>query len=91
MKRAIFDILLLVFIFILPWWVSVILAFIGIFLFKRFYEFIISLIILYSLYFIKSIDNLLSIIITAFLINFIYFAIQILKSRIILYKNEIPY
>jgi len=86
MKRVIFDIFLIISIFILPWWFNVILVIIGIFLFDKFYEFIIALIILYSLYSVKSTNTISSVMIASVIINFSYFGIQILKSRIILYK-----
>jgi hypothetical protein len=88
MKRVIFDILLIIFIFILPWWVGVILAVVGIFLFDKFYEFIATLVILYSLYLIEGTTKTSSIIFAGVLINALYFGIQILKSRISFYKSD---
>jgi hypothetical protein len=88
MKRVIFDILLIIFIFILPWWVNVALVFMGIFLFDKFYEFIITLVILYSLYMIEGTTKTSSIIFAGVLINVMYFGIQILKSQISFYKSD---
>ena len=88
MKRVIFDILLIIFIFILPWWAGVILALIGIFLFDKFYEFIITLIIMSSLYMIEGTVKTSTIILWAISINAIYFGIQILKSRISFYQSN---
>lgn len=88
MKRVIFDVLFIIFIFILPWWVGVILALVGVFLFNKFYEFIVSLVILYSLYMIEGATKTSSIIFSAILINVIYFGIQILKNRISFYKSD---
>ena len=88
MKRVIFDIFLIIFIFIVPWWVGVILALIGIFLFDKFYEFIATLIILYSMYMIQGTMKTSTIILGAILINAIYFGIQILKSQISFYKSN---
>jgi len=50
MKRVLFDIFLILGLFLLPWWVGFILAFIGIFLFKNFYEFIFFGILIYIIY-----------------------------------------
>ena len=59
MKRVIFDIALFLSAFIFPWWISILLLFIGIFLFKNFYEFIVDSLIIYSLYFVQG-DTLFS-------------------------------
>ena len=74
--------------FILPWWVGVTLVLIGIFLFDKFYEFIITLVILYSLYMIEGTTKTSTLILGAISINAIYFGIQILKSRISFYKSD---
>ena len=37
-KRIIFDLILLIVVITLPWWISVILAFAGLFYFEKFYE-----------------------------------------------------
>jgi len=91
MKRLIFDILLFLFIFLLPWWVVLILSIIGLFVFTSFYEFIVSSIIIYVLYSVP-LDTFLnkSIFVYAGIITF-YLIIEYLRSHIILYKNEIPY
>lgn len=84
-KRIIFDILLFLSIFILPWWITVILAFMGIFIFNNFYEFIVSFVIMYSLYVIPGVK------ITPFwfslIISTLYLGIQGFRHYIILYKQ----
>lgn len=50
MKRAIVDIVLLLSIFILPWWLGLLIAIAGIFMFKNFYEFIFWGMVIYVTY-----------------------------------------
>lgn len=84
-KRIIFDILLFLSIFMLPWWVTLILAFVGIFIFNNFYEFIVSFVIMYSIYMIPGVK------ITPFwfslIISTLYLGIQGIRHYIILYKQ----
>ncbi len=88
MKRGIFDVIFFMSLFIFPWWLGVLLAFIGIFIFKDFYEFIISGIIIYSLYIIPG-NNLITSLISFFTITVVlYISIQILRRKIILYNNN---
>jgi len=88
-KRIIFDILLFLSIFILPWWITVILIFIGIFIFKNFYEFIGSFVIIYSLYVIPGVK--ISPFWFSLILSIIYISIQAFRNYIILYKNDISY
>lgn len=91
MKRVFFDILLFIFIFLFPWWVTIIWAIVGLFLFKNFYEFLASSVIVYILSTVKG-DSVFdkSFIIYSVIILF-YLFVQYLRKNIILYKNEIPY
>lgn len=91
MKRVIFDIILFLFLFILPWWVGFFMIFIGIFLFKNYIEFIVSGIIIYALYIIPGKGFFNSPIYFSAFILIIYLLIQILRHRIILYKNDFSY
>lgn len=86
MKRGIFDIIFFLSLFILPWWIGVIFAFIGIFLFKDFYEFIVSGIIIYSLYIIPGNGLITSPIFFSAILIILYIGIQAFRSKIILYK-----
>lgn len=90
MKRVIFDIILFISVFILPWWISAILLLVGIFLFKQFYEFIIASLVMYSLFSAPNSSRLISnpFFITS-LIGLVYVGVQLLKVRMIVYKNEI--
>ncbi len=87
MKRGIFDIVLVLLLFILPYWVGIILMFVGIFLFKNFYEFIISGTILYSLYTIPGNNLITSPILFFTIVIIIYIFIQILRHKIIFYNR----
>ncbi|HAE36686.1 TPA: hypothetical protein DCX66_00145 [Candidatus Nomurabacteria bacterium] len=91
MKRVFFDILLCLVIFLLPWWVTLFFAVLGLFLFRNYYEFLVFSVVIYLLsspppssLFGNSFLIYLSIII-------FYMFIQYLRSHIILYNNEIPF
>jgi hypothetical protein len=88
-KRIIFDIVFFLSVFMLPWWVTTILAFAGIFIFKRFYEFVVIFVIMYSLYLIPS--PRFSPFYFSLILSVVYLFIQFLKHYIILYKNELSY
>jgi hypothetical protein len=87
-KRIIFDVVFFVSIFIFPWWVSIILSFIGIFSFKNFYEFIIINTIIYLLYSVPNNRIITSPLFFSSVIIFLFFIIEFIKSNIILYKNN---
>ncbi len=93
MKRVFFDILLLVLMFLLPWWVVVALSIIGLFVFKNFYEFLLSSIIIYILYSPPESFGLNNSIFIYLGIIIFYLLVQYLRRHIILYKNNdaIPY
>lgn len=89
MKRVIFDILLLLCLLTLPWWVTLVAALIGLFIFKQFYEFIIAWIIMFSLFAIPGSRIISSPILSALIIGLVYVGVQVLRRYIILYRNEI--
>lgn len=91
MKRVIFDILIFLFIFLFPWWVSAIFAILGLFIFIEFYEFILISIIIYSLYTVPNSGFMSSLVVFPVIVFVIYIMIQSLRKYIILYKNEISY
>ena len=88
-KRVIFDALFFLSVFMLPWWITTILAFIGIFVFKSFYEFVLVFVIMYSLYLIPGVR--FSPFYFSLILSVIYLSVQFLKNYIILYKNELSY
>ena len=87
MKRIIFDVVLFISVFVLPWWFSVFLLFIGIFIFNNFYEFIIASVIIYSLYAIPGNRIISSPIFFSSVLIILYIAIEYIKNNIILYKK----
>jgi hypothetical protein len=87
MKRAIFDIILLASLFLLPWWTSALLACIGIFLFVQFYEFLAVGIVVYSLYVIPQHGFITKPIWFAIVLSFTYVGIQVLRRYLILYQS----
>lgn len=88
MKRVIFDILLLVLLFLSPWWVGVVFAIIGLFVFKNFYEMIFSFGILYGIYYLDIIKPLNQILLFSFFVVSFYFIVDFIKSNIFLYNNN---
>jgi hypothetical protein len=86
-KRVIFDVILFVLVFILPWWASLLLLLVGIFVFNDFYEFIIACVIIYSLYSIPSDRLISSQVFFAGVIIILYVVIQVIRNNIILYKK----
>lgn len=87
MKRVIFDILLFLSVFTMPWWLTIVLAFVGIFLFKHFYEFIVVWIIMYSLFALPS-TRLISKPFWVFLsVGLVYIGIQYLRRNMSLYQE----
>lgn len=87
MKRVIFDIILFLSLFVLPWWISLFLVIIGIFIFDNFYEFIVSGIIFFSLYRAGNERLISSPIIFSLSLIIFYIVIQYIKSNIIFYKK----
>lgn len=89
MKRIIFDLALFLSLFILPWWITALFAFFGMFLFKQFYEFLVVSLIIYSIFSYPSDRVVASSLWYPLIICGIFIVIQYIKSRMILYKNEI--
>jgi hypothetical protein len=86
-KRVVFDLILLISVFIFPWWASVIIILIGMFIFDRFYEFIIASSIIFSLYSILDGRIISSPVFFSLMIIALYTLIQYFKDNIILYKK----
>ncbi len=89
MRRAFFDIALFLSLFILPWWITAILALIGMFLFKRFYEFLVVSIVFYSLFGYQSGRIIASPLWYPLIVCTVFMSIEYIKKNMILYKNEI--
>jgi hypothetical protein len=86
MKRAIFDLILFVSVFITPWWVVLIMALVGMFVFENFYEFVLASVMIYALYTVPRSGFITSPLWFPFVVSIVYIFIQFLKRRIILYK-----
>jgi hypothetical protein len=87
MKRVIFDFALFFSVLILPWWVSAILLLIGVFIFKKFYEFMVASVIIYSLYSVPKEGIIYSPIFFTLVLIALFILIEYIKERIILYKK----
>ena len=89
MKRIFFDIVLFLSVFIFPWWASALLALLGSFLFKEFFEFLAVGVIIYIMYAIPGKEIFASRVWFHVILVFIFIGIQFLRRHAILYKNEI--
>lgn len=88
MKRVIFDIFLFLSVFILPWYVTLFLALIGIFIFNNFYEWLAVSIVMYALYATPNGDRIInSKIYFPLIVSLTYIGVQALRRSIILYKS----
>ncbi len=86
-KRIVFDVVILLSIFLTPWWVTLPLFIFGLFVFDNFYEFIIYGIIMYSMYSPDGGRIISSEIFYPIIILGFYFFVDLLKNYIILYKK----
>ncbi len=86
MKRFLFDVVLFISVFVMPWWVTTVILFIGIFKFQNFYEFIIAPTIMYSLFRTESTLLISSPYFVFSIIFVLYIGIDYLKSNMIVYK-----
>jgi len=86
MKRIIFDIALFLSIFIMPWWITIPLAIVGLFLFKNFYEFIFIGAMMYAIFRVPSPRIIASPFWYGLIMVILFFGIQKLKKIIILYR-----
>lgn len=91
MRRVIFDFILFLSLFTLPWWIVLIIIFIGVFLFRNFIEFLISFVVIYALYIIPGKGIINSPVYFSIIVLLLYLSIQIFRKRIILYKNDFSY
>jgi hypothetical protein len=86
-KRALFDIVLFISIFIFPWWVSIFFIILGVFIFSRYYEFIVAFVIIFSVYSIPNDRIIYSPALFSLFVIIFYVFIQYFKNNIILYKK----
>ncbi len=87
MQRLLFDLLLFVSVLVFPWWLSLVLAIVGFFIFPKFIEYLICCIILFVLYSYKNGTFWSTNIFLAFFTTFSYLLMMFLKRNIIYYKK----
>jgi len=87
MKRVTYDVLLFISLLTLPWWVTLSLAFIGLFIFTQFYEFILASILMFSLFRISSSMIIAQPLWFFVFVSITYVVIQLVRRYIILYKS----
>ncbi len=91
MKRLFYDVLLLILVFTMPWWVSLLFSIIGLLIFSKYYEFLVSSIIINTLSSPVGNYTLGKPFIIYLSIVIFYLTIEYLRSYIYLYKNEISH
>jgi hypothetical protein len=87
MKRVFFDILLFLSVLLLPWWASLFLAILGLFIFNKFYEYLIFGVIVFVLYSTRSSRIISSPVYFALILTLSFALIEIVKRNIIFYKK----
>lgn len=87
LKRIILDIVLILSVFILPWWVTAIVALAGMFMFAGYYEFLVVAVMMHSLYGIHGTGFAASAAFFYVTALFIFVAIQLLRNNIIFYQK----
>jgi hypothetical protein len=87
MKRVFFDILFVLSVFVLPWWVTLLIGMIGLFIFISYYEFIAVSVIAHTLYVVPSLGIFSLPFWFCVLVVFIFISVQVLRRYIIFYKQ----
>lgn len=87
LKRISFDLVLFVSIFVLPWWINVPLLFIGVFVFRNFYEFLLFSAIIFSTYSVLDGRLISNKYFYVALISFIFIVMEFFKRQIIFYRK----
>lgn len=87
MKRALFDFLLFLSVLFLPWWINTPLAFLGLFLFKNYYEYLAFSVVVFVLYRTSEVGATSSPVYFSLIVVLSYILIQFIKERLIFYKK----
>ncbi len=87
MKRAFFDIVLFLSVLFLPWWASLFLAILGLFVFNKFYEYLMFGVFVFVLYSTRSGKIISSPFYFALILTLSFAIIEIIKRNIIFYKK----
>lgn len=91
MKRAFFDLFLILSVFLAPWWFTVMLSVVGIFLFKNFIEFLVTNVAIQVLSTPSNDHITMKVFLVYSFIIIFYILAQYIRNQIILYQNEISY
>lgn len=87
MTRIFFDLALFLSILFLPWWANLFLAFLGLFLFKNFYEYLIYGTIVFVLFSPMSNRTISSPVYFSIILISSFVLIEAIKRNIIFYKK----
>jgi hypothetical protein len=87
MKRIAYDLLILLAVFLTPWWAVLILIVGGIFIFDKFLEAPITAIIFAGMYGIVDIDHPLGAGLYALSVGLIFLLLSFIKRFIVVYKD----
>lgn len=87
LKRVITDIIVLLCIFWAPWWITILIIVLGIFIFKNYVEFIFAGLIIYSLYGVGNTGILGSTLYLPLILVGIYLTFSFIKKYIIIYNK----
>lgn len=88
MKRIVLDICILLSIFLLPWWITLFLSAVGMFLYENFYEFIIAFLFVYAVYGFGSTGVLGSKVYLPLILFVIFIAFSFVKKQFIFYQKQ---
>lgn len=91
MKRIVFDIILVLSVYLFVWPVTLLLALAGIFLFSHFYEFLLALVIMYALHAVPDTIFIASPFWFAVIVVMVYTLGQLARRYMIIYKHEISH
>jgi hypothetical protein len=87
MKRVFFDIVLFLTILFLPWWAGFLMAFIGLFVFNNFYEYLAYGVIIFIFYGPMSNRFISSPVYFSLILTTSFALIEFIKTNIIFYKK----
>ncbi len=88
-RRIILDIAILLCIFLAPWWLTIPLAIVGIFLFSHYIEFIFAMLFMYGLYGVGGEGILSSTLWLPLILVFIYITLSFIKKYLIIYNKNV--
>ena len=88
MKRVLYDIFLVLSVFLLPWWTTAVFAILGFFLFKDFYEFLFIFAFMYVVYGYKGSRVFTSPFYFSLFFIVLFFVLSFIRKQIIFYRNQ---